>query len=102
MRENRLSVNPSHGNGRSSPLPDSKADCPVPAGLPRDIRVEADEPRITNDVPFPREAVNEFSRKKGRAHPTAAVRVVDSDPKDHRVAVKAVGRINRPLSPNVH
>jgi hypothetical protein len=54
---------------------------PVPAGLPRDVRVQADESRLSDEVDPELAGEREELRERiGRAPAARAIRVVDADP----------------------
>src|SRR5207247_8458754 len=67
----------------SCAVSESDTDCPVASRLPRDIRVQPDETRISDKVKVRRQLTHDFRREEYRAHPLQAVRIVDAYPRDH-------------------
>ena len=68
---------------------DPEANRPVPPGLPRDVRVQAYESRIADEVVLLCQLSHKFRCQERRAHAAEAVGVIDANPEDH----------NRPRSP---
>jgi len=79
-----------HGPAADPPS-ETKADRAVAAGLPRDVRIEPHESRISDEIVVLRQVPHELGREERRAHALEAVCVVDSDPEDHRLPRNARG-----------
>src|SRR3989304_5284538 len=64
--------------GRAPPLTEPQAEGTVAAGLPGHVRVQADEPRIAQEVEI-LELTDELRREPGGAEALAGIRVVEAD-----------------------
>jgi len=65
-------------------LSDADADGAVTSRLPRNARVQAHEPRVSDEVVVPRQVTDNLSCEERRAHTLQAVRVIHADPEYHR------------------
>jgi len=77
-RANRAASDLTDGEGRAEPPAESQAEGSVPACLPGDARVQADESRVTDEVPVP-ELANELGGEPGCTETLAGIRVVEPE-----------------------
>src|SRR3990172_5762442 len=88
-RANRAASNLTDGEGRAAPHAESQAQCSVSTRLPGYVWVQADEPRVADEVPV-LELANEFGREPGRTETLAGIRVVEPEV-DHATRSGRVG-----------
>jgi hypothetical protein len=75
---------------------DANTDRTVPARLPRNVRVEPHETRISNQIHLLCQMSDQLRGEERGTHPPKTVRVVHADPEDHpRLRTRATTKIRR-------
>src|SRR6266852_8255300 len=82
--EYRSPVNLPDRSGRPLSMTEPRTKRGIAPGLPRNVWIESNQARISDQVEILRQVADNLRQEKRRAHALESVCVVDADPEDHR------------------
>src|SRR5439155_22970404 len=78
---------------------ETQRDRSVAPGLPRNVRIQAHQARIADEVQILRRGTDDLGSEERGAHPAQAIRIVNADPEDHSAGGNYCSKLKSHPSP---